>query len=178
MHSGDVVARDLPLEDSAFGVVEVSLLDEPVALDHNELLELGVVRVLALGDAGLTDVDGHLTRIQGVHQLGEGAAVVGVHLQSEGGLLVRQVAEVGAIQLLRKAVLRYLWYHQGLGLFSEALQEFHYLTQGDVMGNWAVAVAARRFRLGGRNDGEAIERAMVLVALEGGKHLVHQVVNV
>ena len=43
----DVVARDLELDDPAFRVVEVALLDEAVPTDHNEELPLGVVPVLA-----------------------------------------------------------------------------------------------------------------------------------
>ena len=85
----DVVARDFPLQHFAFGIVQVPLLDEAVALDHNELLELGVVPVLALGDAGLGDVDRDLTGIQGMHQLGEGAAVVHVHLEVKCRLFIR-----------------------------------------------------------------------------------------
>ena len=121
MYRSYIIARDFPLQDAALGVVEVALLDEAVAGDHNELLELGVVPVLALGDAGLGDVDTYLTGVERVHQLGEGAAVVGVHIQSEGGFLVRQVAEIGAVELLGKAAGRNLGNHQGLGLLSETL---------------------------------------------------------
>ncbi len=175
---GDVIAIDLPLQHFAFGIIQVPLLNQAMPLDHNELLELGIVPVLALGDAGLGDVDAHLARIQGMHQLGEGAAVVHVHLEREGGLLVRQVAEVGAVEFLGKAAGRDLGDHQGLGLFGEALQEFDYLAQSDVMGNGAVAVAALRSLGFARDDGEAIKLAMMLFALEGGKHLVHEVIDI
>ncbi len=140
----DVVAIDFPLQHFALGIVQVPLLDEPVALDHNKLLELGVVPVLALGDTGLGDVDAYLTGIEGVHQLSEGAAVVHVHLEREGHFLLGQVAEVGAVELLGKAAGRDLGDHQSLGLFSEALEEFHNLAKGHMMGNGAVAVAALR----------------------------------
>ena len=39
--------------------------------DHYEELPLSVVPVLALGDAGLGDVDAHLTGIVCVYQLGK-----------------------------------------------------------------------------------------------------------
>ena len=65
----DVVAVDFPFENFAFGVIEVPLLNEAVAFDDNELLELRVVPVLTLGDARLRNVDAHLTCIDGVNQL-------------------------------------------------------------------------------------------------------------
>lgn len=90
----DIVARDLELDDLAFGVVQVALLDEAVATDHDEELPLGVVPVLSLGDARLADVDTHLTAIQGMYQLGEGASSVDVHLQREGDFFFREVREI------------------------------------------------------------------------------------
>ena len=62
----DVVAGDFPFQHFAFGVVEISLLDEAVALDNDELLELGVVPVLALGDAWLDDLDRNLSEALGL----------------------------------------------------------------------------------------------------------------
>lgn len=59
----DVVARDLELDHLPFGVVQVALLDEAVATDHDEELPLGVVPVLSLGDARLADVDTHLATV-------------------------------------------------------------------------------------------------------------------
>ena len=128
MYSFNLISAHFPFQHSALRIVEVPLLDEPVALDHNELLELGVVPVLALGDAGLGDVDAHLTGIEGVHQLGEGAAVVGVHLQSKGGFLVRQVAEIGAVELLGKGTRRNFGNHQRLRLLRERLKQLNYFT--------------------------------------------------
>ena len=59
----DVVARDLELDDLPFGVVEVALLDEAVATDHDEEFPLGVMPVLTLGDARLGDVDAYLATV-------------------------------------------------------------------------------------------------------------------
>ena len=55
----DVVARDFKLKD--FICPQFTLLYQAVTGDHNEELPLGVVPVLAFGDAGLGDVDGYLT---------------------------------------------------------------------------------------------------------------------
>lgn len=49
----DIVAGDFPFLNLAFRVIEVTLLDEAVAFDHDELLELSIVPMLALGDAWL-----------------------------------------------------------------------------------------------------------------------------
>lgn len=57
MDSLNMVAVDLPLQNLTIGVVEAALLDKSVTLDHDELFELGVVPVLALGDARPGDVD-------------------------------------------------------------------------------------------------------------------------
>ena len=170
----DVIAVDFPFEDFALRVVEAPLLDEAVALDHDKLLELGVVPVLALGNAGLGDVDAHLTGREGVDELGEGAALIDIHLEREGGFLVGQVAEVGAVELLGKAACGDLGDHQGPGLLGKGLEELDDFTQGDVVGHGAVAVAA----IGLVNHLQSLEFAVVLLAFEAGHHLVHEVVDV
>ena len=85
------------VEDFAFWVVEIPLLNQSMTSHHDELLELGVVPVLAFGDARLADVDGDLTGIQGMHQLGEAATGIHIHLQWEGRLLIRQIREVRGV---------------------------------------------------------------------------------
>ena len=102
----DVVAVNFPFEDFAFGVVEVALLNEAVAFHDNELFKFSIVPVLTFGDARLGDVDADLTAVEGVDQLCEAASVINVHLQWEGSLLIGQVAEVGAVELLGEAVGR------------------------------------------------------------------------
>ncbi len=59
----DVVASDFELDDFAFGVVEVALLDEAVARYHDEEFPLGVVPVLAFGDAGVADEDANFSAV-------------------------------------------------------------------------------------------------------------------
>ena len=46
----DLVAADLKLH--GFSGVDVPLLDQSVAMDHNELFPFGIVPVLSLGDTG------------------------------------------------------------------------------------------------------------------------------
>ena len=75
----DLVPGNLKLH--RFAGVDVSLLNQTVTSDHNEQLPLGVVPVLPLGNARTADVDAHLSAVGGVHQLGERATVVHVHLQ-------------------------------------------------------------------------------------------------
>ena len=168
----DMVAGDLELDD--FVGAQLALLDEAVAGDDDEELPLGVVPVLALGDAGLGDVDGDLAAIEGVDELGEGAAVVDVHLEREGDFLLGQVAEVGAVELLGKGALRDFRDHQGLGLLCKGLEEFHYLAQGDVMGHGTVAVAA----IGLREDVESFKLTMLLLAFQTGNHLIDEVIDI
>ena len=136
----DVVAIDFPFEDFAFGVIEVTLLDEAVAFDDDELLPFGMVPMLTFGDAGLADVDADLSAVEGMNQLGKATAVIDVHLQREGSLLVRQVAEVGAVKLLGEAVGRDFGDHQSLWLGSEGLKEVNYFAEGGFVGDGAVAV--------------------------------------
>ena len=128
VHGLDVVAIDFPLQHLPFRVIKVALLYEAVALDHDELLELRIMPVLPLGDARLGDIDAHLTGIMGMHQFCETTAVVHVHLEREGGLLIREIREIRGVQFLGKATGRNLGDHQGLGLSSETLKQIHYFT--------------------------------------------------
>ena len=155
----DVVAGDLPFQDLAFGVIEVALLDEAVALDHDELLELGVVPMLPLGDAGLGDVDGHLAGVVRMDQLREGAAVIDIHLQREGHLLLGKIAQVRGIQLLGEAPSRNLRNHQRLRLLRERVQQVHDLAQGRPVRRGHVAVLA----VLDREHAQAVEVAAVLL---------------
>jgi len=100
----NLIPKDLELYDLVGA--QLALLDQPMAGDYNEELPLGVVPVLAFGDARLGDVDAHLAAPKGVDQLGKGAAVVHIHLEGEGDFLLGQVAEVGAVEFLGKATGR------------------------------------------------------------------------
>ena len=118
------VAGDL--EPDGFAGIDVPLLNEAVALDDDELLPLAVVPVLALGDAGLADVDGDLAAVLGVDQLGEGAAVIEVHLQGILELLGREVGQIEGIELLGKRAGRHFGHHEGRWLLFKQHLPFYY----------------------------------------------------
>ena len=135
-----LVAGDL--EFDCLAGVDVTLLNEAVALDDDELLPLAVMPVLALGDAGLADVDGDLAAVLGVDQLGEGAAGIGVHLQGILELLGREVGQVEGIEFLGKGSGRHLGHHEIHRLLLELIKQVHYLAQGHLVGHGDTAVAA------------------------------------
>lgn len=85
----DFVTTHLVVED--FVGAFLAELDEAVAGDDDELFPLGVVPMLALGDAGLGDVDAYLSAVEGVNQFGERAAGIDVHLQIEDSLFLGKV---------------------------------------------------------------------------------------
>ena len=170
----NLVPGDLPFQNLTFRIIEVPLLDEAVALDHDELLEFGVVLMLPFRDAGLRDVDGHLTGIVRMDQFGEGAAVIDIHLQGEGHLLLGKIAQVRGIQLLGEASGRALRDHQCLRLLSERMQQVHDLAEGRPVRRGHVAVLA----VLDREHAQTVEVAAVLLPLQAADHLVHQVVDV
>ena len=96
----DVVATDLKLYDLI--CAEFALLNQAMTGHHDEELPLCVVPVLALCDARLTDIDAHLTTIQGMYQFGKRATVIHVHLQWECNLLFWQIAQISTIKFLCK----------------------------------------------------------------------------
>lgn len=81
-----------------------ALLDEPMTVDDDELLDLGVVPVVALDLAGARDVDGQLAEALAAQHLGETAARVGVHRQRIGELVRRQVTEIRGVELAGKGI--------------------------------------------------------------------------
>ena len=93
----DLISGNLKLH--GFPGVDVALTDQAVTRHHDEQLPLGVVPVLALGNAGAADVDGHLAAVGGVDELGKGAPVVRVHFQGVLELIRGQIGQVQGIQL-------------------------------------------------------------------------------
>jgi len=90
--SFDLIPRNLKLY--RFSGVNVSLLNQAMTCNHDEQFPLGIVPVLSLGDAGLTDIDAHLPAIDGVYQLGERATVIHVHFQSVLKFVCGQIGQV------------------------------------------------------------------------------------
>lgn len=136
----DFVTTHFVVEDfvSAF----LAELDEAVARDDDELLPLGVVPMLTLGDAGLGNVDAHLTAIEGVDQFGERTAGIDVHLQIEDSFFFGQVAQEGAIETLCKRIGRDFRNHQCLGHVGKLVEQVHDFAEGRLVGDGAIAVAA------------------------------------
>lgn len=124
----DVVAIDLPLEDLAFRIIEVALLDKAMAFDYDELFELGVVPMLALRDAWLGNVDTDLTTVEGMDEFREGTTLIDIHLQRESDFVLREIREIGAVEFLGETVCGYLGNQQGVGLSSERLEKADNLT--------------------------------------------------
>ena len=168
----DLVAGDFEVED--FAGADLALLDEGAAADNDEEFPFGVVPVLALGDAGLGDVDAELAVAQGLEELGEGAAGVGVGLEREGDFFLGEVAQEGAVELFGETAGGDLGDDEGLALGFETVQEFDNLAEGGFVGRGDVAVGAVLHR----EYAQAVEVAAVLFPLEGFDHLVHQVVDV
>ncbi len=98
VHRLDLFTADLKFH--GFSRVDIALLDQTVTIHHNKLLPLGVMPMLSFRDAGLRDVDGHLTAVGGMHQLRKAAPVVAVHLHGILELLLGQVGQVQRKQLL------------------------------------------------------------------------------
>lgn len=89
MNCFDLIAGNLKLHH--FARIDVPLLDQSMTRHHDEQLPLTVVPVLALGDAGATDVDGDLPAVCRMNQLGKGAAVVRVHLEGVANDFVKEI---------------------------------------------------------------------------------------
>ena len=87
----NVVATYLIVENLGIRVGFVSQLNESMTAYDCEVLKLGVVPVLALGDTGLGDVDADLTMGEGVEEFGEAASGIYVHLVIVDGLLLGEV---------------------------------------------------------------------------------------
>lgn len=148
--------------------------DERLAGDDEEALPLAVVPVVALRDAGLGDVHGHLPAVRGAQELSEGAAAVAVRAQRvrEGAGAV--VALEGRPELLGERPLGEVGHGQVPAAPPEGLEQGDDLAEGRPVRRRDVAVAPPRV-----GDGlEAVVAAAVLLPQQGGEHLPHQVVDV
>lgn len=150
------------------------LLDQAVAGNNDELLPFGVVPVLTFGDTRFADIDAYLSAVERVNQFGEGAAVVAVHLQVKNGLVLGEVAQIGAVESLGKAVGRNLGDHQRLRHVVELVQKVDDFAQRSLVSNGAVAVTS----FGRGQYGQPFELAVVLLTFQRGNHLFNKVVDV
>ena len=88
-----------------FPGVDIPFMNQAVTGDHNEKLPLGVVPVLPFGDTRAADVDAHLPTVGGMNQLGEGATVIHIHLESVLKPVRGQIAQVQGVQFLGEAAV-------------------------------------------------------------------------
>ena len=120
MDGFDFIARDFELH--RLTSVDVALLDQAVAGNHNKQFPLGVMPMLAFGDTWatgdtwVTDVNGHLSAIFRVNQFRKRTAVIYIHLQGVLELLRGQIGQVQRVQLFGKRAIRHFGHHKGAGL--------------------------------------------------------------
>ena len=74
--------------------IDISFLDQAMAMNHDKLLPFGVVPVLALGNARFTDIDGNLTTVRRMYQLSKTSSVIAVHFHCILELLCREVSQI------------------------------------------------------------------------------------
>ena len=127
LHGAHVRARDGVLVDGelvALGVLpHLPQLDARGAGDHQEPLPLAHVPVVALGDAGLRDVDGDLAALRRAQELRERAAVVHVRLEAVGEVARLVVGQERAPELLGEGALRKVGHRQRLAAVAEAVEK-------------------------------------------------------
>ena len=176
LHGAHVRARDDVLVDGelvALGVLpHLPQLDARGAGDHQEPLPLAHVPVVALGDAGLRDVDGDLAALRRAQELGERAAVIHVRLEAVGEVPRLVVGQERAPELLGEGALRQVRHGKRLAAVAEAPEQVDDLAQGLHVGLGDVAEVLPLDAL------EALVAAAVFLPQQGAQHLVDQVVDV
>ena len=176
LHGAHVRARDDVLVDGelvALGVLpHLPQLDARGAGDHQEPLPLAHVPVVALGDAGLRDVDGDLAALRRAQELGERAAIIHVRLEAVGEVPRLVVGQERAPELLGEGALRQVGHGKRLAAVAEAPEQVDDLAQGLHVGLGDVAEVLPLDAL------EALVAAAVLLPQQGAQHLVDQVVDV
>ena len=176
LHGAHVRARDDVLVDGervAVGVLpHLPQLDARGAGDHQEPLPLAHVPVVALGDAGLRDVDGDLAALRRAQELGERAAVIHVRLEAVGEVPRLVVGQERAPELLGEGALRQVGHGKRLAAVAEAPEQVDDLAQGLHVGLGDVAEVLPLDAL------EALVAAAVFLPQQGAQHLVDQVVDV
>ena len=98
-------------------------LYQAVSAHHDELLPLGVVPMLPLGNTGFADVDTHLSAFDCADKFGERAALIAVHFQVEYCFFFWQVTQKGAIETFCKRVCRDFWYCERRWQLGKAIQQ-------------------------------------------------------
>ena len=136
----DLVTAELKTD--FFVRMDIALFDQRMTADDDKELPLGIMPMLTLGDAGFRDIHTELTVISGFQKLGEGAAIIAVHLERELEVLRRQVAQIQTVELFRKAAVGNTWDDQRIMLCLELLQQIDNLAKRDGIGQRDVAIAS------------------------------------
>ena len=100
VHGLYLVTAYLELDD--FISTELALLYLAMTGNDDEELPLGVVPMLAFGDAGLGNVHTELSVLCGFKKLGKTATVITIHFQIKRNFLLWQIEQIHAVQLLLK----------------------------------------------------------------------------
>ena len=140
--------------------------------DHQEPLPLAHVPVVALGDAGLRDVDRDLAALRRAQELGERAALVAVGLQAVGEVARLVVGQERAPELLGEGALREVGHGERLAAVAEATQQVDDLAERlDIsLGDVAEVIPIHAL--------QPIVAAAMLLPQKRAQHLVDQVVDV
>lgn len=176
LHGAHVRTRDNVLVDGervSIGVLpHLPQLDARGAGHHQELLPLTHVPVVALGDAGLRNVDGNLPALRRAQELGERAAVIDIRLEAVGEVPRLVVGQERAPELLGEGPLRKVGDGKRLAAVAEAAQQVDDLAQGLHVGVGDVAEIIAVDAL------QPLVAAAVLLTQQGAQHLIDQVVDV
>lgn len=89
--------------------------------------------MVALGDAGLRNVDGNLPALRRAQELGERAAVIDIGLEAVGEVPRLVVGQERAPELLGEGPLRKVGDGKSLAAVAEAAQQVDDLAQGLVL---------------------------------------------
>lgn len=106
----DLITGNLKLH--RFASVDIAFLNQTVTSHHNEQFPLGVVPMLALGDARTADVDGHLPTICSMNKFRERATVVHIHFEGILELVRGQISQIQRIEFLGKGAIRHFGHHE------------------------------------------------------------------
>lgn len=176
LHGAHVLTGDYVLVDGervALGVLpHLPQLDARCAGDHQEPLPLAHVPVVALGDAGLRDVDGDLAALGRAQELRERAASVRVGLEAIGEVPRLVVGQERAPELLGEGTVGEVGHRQSLAAVAETAQQVDDLAQGLHVG------PGDETELIALDALEAVVAAAVLTPQQRAQHLIHEVVDV
>ncbi len=168
----DLVAADLELDDLAG--VDIALLNQSVTVDDDEELPFRVVPVLPLRNARLADIDGDLSAVEGMDELGEAPAIVAVHFEGIFELLLGEIREIEGMQLLREGTFGRFGEKKGLREGLELLEEIDDLAESHLVRRRNEAISPVFL-----SDGvDPVEFAALLLPLEKIEHPFDEIVDV